>query len=146
MLEDFLDIAVEECESILQGWRQSWSHEGDSEVDRANADVVLDKAFALFREAEDRRYLLNLRAEAEHDWGWVLGDFHEFVLVVSDGTIHVLVAFDDLRQVSSPVTWWDTPPIDSAVTTALSAPGAGLLASTRFGRVFLSPRWTSRAP
>jgi hypothetical protein len=94
-LEDFLDIAVEECESMLQAWRQIWSSEDDSAVDRANTDAVFDKALALVRQARDRRYLLNLRAEAEHDWGWVLGDFHEFVLVASDGTVWVLVASDD---------------------------------------------------
>lgn len=94
--EDFLDIVGEECESILQAWRQrSWSGEDDGEVARAHADAVFDKAFALIREARHRRYLLNLRAEAEHDWGWVLGDFHEFVLVAADGTICVLVASDD---------------------------------------------------
>jgi hypothetical protein len=38
-----------------------------------------------------------MRDEAEHEWGWVIGQggFREFVLVDRDGGISLVVASDD---------------------------------------------------
>ena len=90
---DFLPVSLTECESTLHRWReQMCGSEADPE-----ADAVLDRALALVRAAADRRYLRDLREEAEHDWGWVLGfgGFHEFLLVLPDGEVALLVASDD---------------------------------------------------
>lgn len=90
---DFQPVSRAECASILRRWREQWC--GD-EPD-ADADAVVDRALTLIGAATDRRYLRDLRAEAEHDWGWVVGfgGFHEFLLVLPDGEVDLLVASDD---------------------------------------------------
>ena len=94
---DFTEISTEESEAILSAWRNEWRPIDESPHDIAVADSVVEAALTLIRRADQRLYLRDLREEAEHDWGWVLGfgGFHEFVLIDADGGISLVVASDD---------------------------------------------------
>ena len=94
---DFTAVGAAECEAILSAWRHEWGTDEDTPEERARADATLDAALALARRATHRLYLRDMRSEAEHDWGWVLGigGFHEFVLVDADGKVSLVVASDD---------------------------------------------------
>ncbi len=94
---DFTEPSEAECQAILTAWWQQWGTDEDTPTERAQADAVLNEALALVHRATYRLYLRDMRSEAEHDWGWVLGfgGFHEFVLVDPDGGISLVVASDD---------------------------------------------------
>ena len=92
---DFTLMALADCEETLHAWVQGL-YSGDlPATERQQVDSVLRRCIALMAQADHRLYLRQMRDEAEHDWGWVLGDFHEFVLLCSDGSLQVLVASAD---------------------------------------------------
>lgn len=94
LASDFIELSSSECESVLLTWSGRWGDDPSGEP-TAKAHHVIEAALTLIHGAAHRRYLRDLRDEAEHDWGFVLGDFHEFVLLSPDGSINLVVASDD---------------------------------------------------
>jgi hypothetical protein len=80
-----------DARQTLHRWANEWdgaTAESHASVLAASRSVLPDGAVA-FR-------LIDLRESAQHDWGWVLGDFHEFVAIDrSTDTLTLVVASDD---------------------------------------------------
>ncbi|SEP77334.1 hypothetical protein [Lentzea albida] len=82
---DYEPVPAEAAESVLRTWAVTPPAE------------VLDDLHATYRRlhAAERVYRLrDLGTEAQHDWGWVLDSFEEFVLI-GPGTLTVVIAGSD---------------------------------------------------
>jgi hypothetical protein len=73
-----------------------WANEGDSATPEGLASVLAASCSALPDDGPVAFRSMDLRKSAQHDWGWVLGDFHEFVVVDRvANTLTLVVASDD---------------------------------------------------
>ncbi|MCE9623547.1 MAG: hypothetical protein K8R99_14515 [Actinomycetia bacterium] len=74
---------------------RDWAKEYDGEHAEGFADVLQTSA-AVLNDEMTILYLLADRDVTGHDWGWVLGDFYEFV-VINRGSdqLSLVVASDD---------------------------------------------------
>jgi hypothetical protein len=90
-VEAFEAVSPSDARQTLHRWANELdgaTAEGHASVLAASRSVLPDGAVA-FR-------LIDLRESAQHDWGWVLGDFHEFVAIDrSTDTLTLVVASDD---------------------------------------------------
>jgi hypothetical protein len=87
----FEAVSPSDARQTLHRWANEWEGdeaEGHASVLAASHSALPDGAIA-FR-------LIDLREFAQHDWGWVLGDFYEFVVIDRvANTLTLVVASDD---------------------------------------------------
>jgi hypothetical protein len=90
-MDSFDAISATDATKLLCDW--SSLGEPSDEPYREN---LLDTAKNVIDEATSLLRLRNLRATAEHDWGCVLGEFHEFIAINRGRRLLTLmVASDD---------------------------------------------------
>ena len=62
----------------------------------ARVELVTDRVFPILDHADEFFRLKDLGNEAEHDWGWVLDDFTEIVVIDHErGRLSLVVASED---------------------------------------------------
>jgi hypothetical protein len=89
--ETFETSSRAEAEQTIQAWAEDYEPQASSTQDRRRNTVYPLLSGAIYR-------LPNLRDQAQHEWGWVVGQggLHEFVAVDRDRqTLALLVASDD---------------------------------------------------
>jgi hypothetical protein len=90
-VEAFEAVSPSDVRQTLHRWANEWdgaTAEGHASV-LATSDSALPDGAVAFR-------LIDLGESAQHDFGWVLGDFHEFVVIDrATDTLTLVVASDD---------------------------------------------------
>lgn len=90
-IDSFEVVNEETAIDTFRRWSEQFSEVPDSL--RQDLDEFV---YPLLRDATSRYRLKNLRADSEHEWGWVLGEFLELVLLNrSQRRLALLVASDD---------------------------------------------------
>jgi hypothetical protein len=91
--ERFSAVSAVAAEALISTWAND-----DAVVPESDYPVLNAQVFGPIREATSIYQLADLRASAEHDWGYVVGltGFHEFVVINRHtGTLRLIVATDD---------------------------------------------------
>ena len=90
-VEAFEAVSPSDVRQTLHRWASEW----DGATAEGHASVLAASGSALPDGAPTFR-LIDLGESAQHDFGWVLGDFHEFVVIDrSVNTLTLVVASDD---------------------------------------------------
>jgi hypothetical protein len=90
-VEAFKPTTRDSAKAVIAEWADEYGQPGE-----VNLTALADAADAVFDVASAVFELADLRAWAQHEWGFVLGDFHEFVtLDRARHTLTLMVASED---------------------------------------------------
>ena len=90
-VEAFKPTTRGSAKAVIAEWAHEYGQPGE-----VNLPALTDAAYAVFDAASAVFELADLRAWAQHEWGFVLGDFHEFVtLDRARHTLTLVVASED---------------------------------------------------